>query len=154
MKNPKHNCRSKQSGQGLVLVIIVVLIIGAGFWYLYSNKAAMDKDCRAFGRQAVTELAVNHNLKFFAERLGVQAKLEYPPSQQQYIIQKLTELGTPAQPIDIESTVTFESHFFEPKGYFIAKLNYPSRPATLELATSHPAGIWHIDHVEIRYGNQ
>lgn len=154
MKNPKLNCRSKHSGQLLVIVFILVAIIGGGFWYLYSNKAAMDKDCRAFGKEAVERLAVNHDLQFFGERLGLQAKLEYPPSQQKYIIEKLTELGTPSQPIPIESTVTFESNFFEPKGYFIAKLNYPSRPATFEIATSHPAGIWHIDHVELKYGTQ
>lgn len=154
MKNSKLDCRSNESGQGLVVVIILIALLGGGLWYLYSNKNALEKDCRAFGKEAVERLAVNHDLNFFADRLGPQARYEYPPSQQQYIISKLVELGTPAQPIAIEGTVTFESRFFEPKGYFVAKLNYPSRPATLEILTSHPASRWQIDEIKLNYGAQ
>jgi len=152
MKNSKLNCRSNASGEGLVVVIILVVLIGGIAWYLFSHKAAMDKEARAFGREAVERFALNHDAAFFAERLGPQAKLDFPPSEQQHLMGKLQELGTPMQPIQIDESISWESHFFEPRGYFIAHLNYPARPATLEVLTSHPVGRWQLDGVKLSYG--
>jgi hypothetical protein len=154
MKNLKRNYRSNSSGQVLMVLIIILVLICGGAWYLYSNKAAMDKDAREFGKQAVERLAVNHDAAFFADHLGPQAKLDFPPSEREHIMSKFQELGTPTQPIAIDVTVTFESHFFEPKGYFIAHLNYPARPATLEVVTSHPASRWQLDGVKLSYSLQ
>ena len=154
MKNMKRNCRSNSSGQMLVVLIIILALVGGGTWYLYSNKAVMDKEAREFGKMAVERLAVNHDAAFFADRLGPQAKLDFPPSEREHIMSKFQELGAPTQPIAIDMTVTFESHFFEPKGYFIAHLNYPARPATLEVATSHPASRWQLDGVKLSYSIQ
>src|SRR5258708_3487291 len=84
--------------------------------WLYSQKQAMDLEGRAFGRETIQRLAVNHDVNFFANNLGPQGRLDYPPSQQQYIVSKFTELGVPAQPIKIDENMTWESHFFEPKG--------------------------------------
>ena len=152
MKNSKLNRRSSASGEGLVVIIIVLALIGGIAWYLYSHKAAMDKDARGFGKEAVERLAVNHDAAFFADRLGPQAKLDFPPSQQQFLMSKFQELGVPEQPIQIDENITWESHFFEPKGYFIAHLNYPARPATLEVTTSHPVSRWQLDGVKLSYG--
>jgi hypothetical protein len=154
MKNSKHHPHFNNSGQAIVVLIVLIVLIGGGLWYLYSNKRNLEVDCRAFGKEAVERLAVNHDSNFLNERLSPQARYDYPPSQQLYIISKLAELGTPAQPIAIEGTVTFESHFFEPRGYFIAKLNYPTRPATLEIGTSHPASRWQLDRITLNIGNQ
>jgi hypothetical protein len=51
----------------------------------------------------------------------------------------------PAQPIRIDENVTWESHFFEPKGFFTAHLNYPTQNATLQISVSHPVGKWQVD---------
>ena len=64
MNEMKVNPRSKPSGQILVIVIIVLALIGAGFWWLFSNKEAMAKEGRAFGRDAVQRIAVQHDLNF------------------------------------------------------------------------------------------
>lgn len=146
MKNQNRNYRSN-AGEGLVLVIIVLALIGGGVWWLYSHKATMDRDARTFGKEMIQHLTINHDLAFFRDNLGPQAKLDYPPSQQQYIISKLTEMGVPQQPINIEEQVTFESHFFEPKGYFTARLFYPSGAATMQVAVSHPVGKWQLDNL-------
>ncbi|MEY2547247.1 MAG: hypothetical protein QOG48_2364, partial [Verrucomicrobiota bacterium] len=60
MKISKGRCRS--NGEGLVLIIIVLAIIGAGAWWLYSRKNAMDRDARAFGREVIQQLTVNHDV--------------------------------------------------------------------------------------------
>jgi hypothetical protein len=147
MKKLKLSSQTKLSGQGLVVVFILLAVIGAGLWYLYSNKATTDREARAFAREAVKRLTVDHDLKYLSDHLGPQAKLDNPPSQQQYMIQRFTQFGVPAEPIQIDENVTWESYFFEPRGYFTAHLNYPGQGATLQIATSHPVSRWQIDNI-------
>jgi hypothetical protein len=147
MKKIKLSSRSKLSGEGLIVVVIVLALIGAGLWYLYSNKATTDREAREFARDAIKRITVDHDLKYFSEHLGPQAKMDNPPSQQQFIIQRFTQMGVPTQPIQIEESVTWESYFFEPKGYFTAHLNYPAQPVMLQMATSHPVSRWQIDNL-------
>jgi hypothetical protein len=147
MKKIKLSSRSKLSGEGLIVVVIVLALIGAGLWYLYSNKATTDREAREFARDAIKRITVDHDLKYFSDHLGPQAKVDNPPSQQQFLIQRFTQLGVPTQPIQIEESITWESYFFEPKGYFTAHLNYPAQPVMLQLATSHPVSRWQIDNL-------
>ena len=147
MKKTKLSLQTKLSGQGLVVVFILLAVIGAGLWYLYSNKTTTDREARAFARDAVNKLVVDHDLKYLSDHLGPQAKLETPPSQQQYMIQRFAQFGVPAQPIQIDENVTWESYFFEPRGYFTAHLNYPAQGATLQIATSHPVSRWQLDNI-------
>jgi hypothetical protein len=147
MKKIKLSSRSKLSGEGLIVVVIVLALIGAGLWFLYSNKATTDREAREFARDAIKRITVDHDLKYFSEHLGPQAKMDNPPSQQQFIIQRFTQMGVPTQPIQIEESVTWESYFFEPKGYFTAHLNYPAQPVMLQMATSHPVSRWQIDNL-------
>ena len=147
MKNMKLSSQTKLAGQGLVIVFILLAVIGAGLWYLYSNKSTTDREARVFAREAVKRLVVDHDLKYLSEHLGPQAKLDNPPSQQQYMIQRFTQFGVPTQPIQIDENVTWESYFFEPRGYFTAHLNYPGQGATLQIATSHPVSRWQLDNI-------
>ena len=144
----KLRSRLKLSGEGfLPIVIVVMLLIGGGLWYLYSNKAATDREAREFARDAVKRLTVDHDRRLLDDRLGPQAKLDMPPSQRDYLIQRLTQFGAPQQPIQMEENVTFQSYFFEPSGIFTAQLNYPGQGAMLQMATSHPVSRWQIDNV-------
>ncbi len=141
------NPRSKSSGQILVIVIIVLALIGAGFWWLFSNKEAMAKEGRAFGREAVQRIAVQHDLNFFASHLSPEARLQFPPSAQQDFIGRIQKLGTPGGSVDVQGDITFQSQFFEPRGNFHARINYPARGAEINVAISHPVGRWQIDDV-------
>jgi hypothetical protein len=147
MKTTTLSSRSKRSGQGLVVLIILLAVIGAGLWYLYSAKATADREAREFARDAIKRLAVDHDRQYLETHLGPQAKLDLPPSGRDYMIQKFAQFGVPAQPMQIDESVTFESYFFEPRGYFTAHLNYPGQGATLQVATSHPVSRWQIDNV-------
>jgi hypothetical protein len=140
----KLNSRSNASGEGLVVVIILLVLIGGGLWWLVSHKHAVDAEARAFGREMVKRVAVDHDEAFFANHLSPQARLDFPPLQQQEIMRQFQQLGVPAQPIQIDENVTWESQFFEPRGFFTAHLNYPAGPATLEIAIDHPAGKWQL----------
>ena len=149
MKKNKLSLRTNLSGQVLVLIIIVLAIVGAGMWYLYSTKAATERDARRYGHEIINRLAVNHDRALLDQDLAPQAKLENPPSQRDYIIQRLTQWGIPSQPIQIEDNVTFDSYFFSPHGFFTAQLNYPAQPVTLQIAISQGATKWLIENITI-----
>jgi hypothetical protein len=151
MKKLNSSNRTSAGGEGLVVVIILLAIVGAGVWWLFNTKQTSDREARTFGREMIQRLTVQHDRAFFAD-LGPQAKMEYPQTEQLRIIAKLTELGVPAQPIKIDENVTFESKFFSPRGFFTAHLNYPAQPYTLELAVSHPVGKWQIDNLTLTPG--
>jgi len=151
MKNSELDRRSNTSGQGLVVVIILLAIIAGGAWWLFNNKQTMDREARAFGRQMIERLTVNHDAAFFANHLSPQARLDNPLSEQQYIMSKLQELGVPAQPIQIDEKITWESHFFEPRGFFTAHLIYPAQTATIQIAVSQPVSKWQLDNINITW---
>jgi hypothetical protein len=145
MKELKMNSRSQSSGQILVILIIVLALVGAGFWWLSSNKQAMAKEGRAFGREAIQRLVVQHDLNFFASRLSPAARINFAPSAQQEFIGEMVKMGTPVGPIDVQGNIEFESQFFEPRGNFHARVNYPATWADVNVAISHPVGRWQID---------
>ena len=147
MKKTKLSSQTKLSGQGLVVVFILLAVIGGGLWYLYSNKATTDREARVFARETVKRLTVDHDRQYLEAHLGPQAKMDLPPSGRDMMIQRFTQFGVPAQPIQIDENVTWQSYFFEPSGIFMAHLNYPGQGAILQLATSHPVSKWQIDNV-------
>jgi hypothetical protein len=143
----KINPRSKSSGQILAIAIIVLGLLGIGYWWLDSNKRQMAQEGRQFGRQAIQELVMQHNVKFFADHLSPEMRLQYPPSAQQDLMTQLSKLGTPVSPPAVDGDIVFQSHFFEPNGVFHAHINYPARGADINVAVSHPVGRWQIDEL-------
>lgn len=141
----KINPRSKTSGQILVIVIIVLVLLGIAYWWLDSNKRQMAEEGRQFGKQVIQELVMQRNVKFFAEHLSPAMRLQYPPSAQQDLMTQLEKLGAPMSPPDVQGDIVFQSHFFEPNGNFHAHINYPTRGAEINVAVSHPVGRWQID---------
>lgn len=139
--------RRNTAGDGLIVVIIFLGLIGVGVWWLYSHKNAMDQEGRLFAHQMIDALAVKHDKVSLANNLSPQARLDLPPSAQEALIMQLQEMGEPAQPIKTEESMVWESQFFEPKGYFTAHLNYPARGATMQIAISHPVSKWQLDNV-------
>src|SRR6476646_7587734 len=115
MKKP-NQLNWHRRGEGLVIIIIIVAIVGGIYWWLWSTKKQSQREASAFGRQVIEELALKHNVSFMASNLSPQGKLDYPPSTQQMVQQKLTDMGAPAQPIKIDENITFESQFFSPRG--------------------------------------
>jgi hypothetical protein len=158
----KLNSRKNLSGQILVIVIIVLLILAGGYWYLSSTKAAADRDARQFGHEVINKLVINHDRAFLDQDLSPEAKMEMPPSQRDYLVQRFTQMGLPQQPIDIEDNISFEplisgwlanyTSFLSPHGIFTAHLNYPAQPVTLQLAISHPQTKWQIDNIMFTMG--
>ena len=141
------NSRSRTSGQVIVVLIIVLGLVGAGFWWLSSNKEAMAKEGRAFGREAIQRIVVQHDINFFGSHLSPQARMNFPVSAQQEFINQIAKLGQPVGAVDVQGDIKFQSQFFEPQGNFHARINYPVSGAEINLTVSHPVGRWQIDDI-------
>src|SRR5438045_4261351 len=138
MEKLKMSYRSKSSGQILVVLIIVLGLIGAGVWWLFSSKEAMAKEGRDFGKEAIERILVKHDLTFLSSRLSPAARLENPPSMQQEFMSEIEKLGTPVSPPQVQGDIQFQSHFFEPTGNFSTRVNYPSRSSQASIKLSTP----------------
>ena len=132
----------------MIVVIIFLALIGAGIWWLYAHKKTMDKEGRQFGREMIEAITVRQDVEFFRKNLGPQARLDYPPSRQQEMMMMFRDMGQPAQPIPIEEQMTWEKEFFNPSGFFTAKLQYPARGGVVRIAISHPVSKWQLDNIE------
>ena len=144
----KLNSRSKSSGQVVVLVIIVLGLLGAAYWWLNSTKQEMAKDGQQFANELVQKIVVQRDLNFFASRLSPQARMNFAaPTAQQEFINEIGRHGAPVGQINVQGKIEFQSQFFEPHGTFQARINYPAEYADINFTISHPVGRWQIDDI-------
>jgi hypothetical protein len=147
MKQLKLNSQRKSSGQVIVLLIIVLGLVGAAFWWLNSTKQQMAKEGTDFAKEATQHIAVQHDINFFNSRLSPQARMNFPASAQQEFMNDIVKLGAPVRPVDVQGKIEFQSQFFEPRGSFHTRIYYPARYADMDLTISHPVGRWQIDEI-------
>jgi hypothetical protein len=151
----KLSSRTKLSGEGLFPILIVLALILVGvWWYLQSTKSATERDGIRYGHDVIDRLVVKHDRSLLDQDLDPQAKVEMPPSQRDYLIQRFAQLGAPAPPIKIDDNVSFDSGFFHAHGVFTATLNYPGQAATLQIATSQGDTKWLINNITLSFGTQ
>src|SRR6266536_124601 len=139
--------QSKSSGQIIAILIIVLGLVGVGFWWLNSNKQAITKDGQAFAQEAMQHIIVQHDINFFGSHLSPQARMNFPVSAQQEFMNEIVQMGAPVGAINLQGKIEFQSQFFEPQGNFHARINYPVKYADFDLTISHPVGRWQIDTI-------
>ena len=151
----KLSSRTKLAGEGLFPILIVLALILVGvWWYLESTKKSTERDGIRYGHEVIDRLVVKHDRSLLDQDLDPQAKVEMPPSQRDYLIQRFAQLGEPAPPIKIDDNVSFDSGFFHAHGVFTATLNYPGQAATLQIATSQGDTKWLINNITLSMGTQ
>src|SRR5205809_6495544 len=143
----KFNTRLRSSGQVVVILVIVLVLLGIGYWWLNSTKQEMAKEGKQFANEAVQKIVVRNDVNFFASHLSPQARMNFPVSAQQEFMNDIVQMGSPVGAIDLQGQMEFTSQFFEPHGAFHARINYPTRYADFDLSISHPVGRWQIDTI-------
>jgi hypothetical protein len=134
-------------GEGIVLLLIILAILAGGVWFVYSSRQAADENCRAFAALVAERVAVHYDDKFLHVRLGPDAQKKFLQSVRDRLMARFRALGTPAQPIQLEGNVVFQSGFFKPMGTFRAELKYPSGVAYLDLTISSGMTVWQVDDI-------
>src|SRR6266513_4350718 len=143
----KLNTRLRSSGQVVVILVIVLVLLGIGYWWLNSTKQQMAKEGKEFANEALQKIVVRHDINFFGSHLSPQARMNFPVSAQQEFMNEIVQMGAPVGAIDLQGKIEFQSQFFEPQGNFHARINYPVKYADFDLAISHPVGRWQIDTI-------
>src|SRR5207244_6319605 len=143
----KLNTRLRSSGQVVVILVIVLVLLGIGYWWLNSTKQEMAKGGKEFANEAVQKIVVQHDANFFGSHLSPQARMNFPVSAQQEFMNDIVQMGSPVGAIDLQGQMEFTSQFFEPHGAFHARINYPARYADFDVSISHPVGRWQIDTI-------
>jgi len=143
----KLNTRLRSSGQVVVILVIVLVLLGIGYWWLNSTKQEMAKEGKQFANEAVQKIVVQHDVNFFGSHLSPQARMNFPVSAQQEFMNDIVQMGSPVGAIDLQGKIEFQSQFFEPQGAFHARINYPARYADFDVSISHPVGRWQIDTI-------
>jgi hypothetical protein len=143
----KLNTQLRSSGQVVVVLIIVLVLLGIGYWWLNSTKQEMAKGGKEFANEALQKIVVQHDINFFGSHLSPQARMNFPVSGQQEFMNEIVQMGAPVGGIDLQGKMEFTSQFFEPHGDFHARINYPARYADFDLSISHPVGRWQIDTI-------
>ncbi len=143
----KLNTRLRSSGQVVVILVIVLVLLGIGYWWLNSTKQEMAKEGKQFANEAVQKIVVQHDVNFFGSHLSPQARMNFPVSAQQEFMNDIVQMGSPVGAIDLQGQIEFQSQFFEPHGAFHARINYPARYADFDVSISHPVGRWQIDTI-------
>jgi hypothetical protein len=143
----KLNTRLRSSGQAVVILVIVLVLLGIGYWWLNSTKQEMAKEGKEFANQAVQKIVVQQDVNFFGSHLSPQARMNFPVSAQQEFMNDIVQMGSPVGAIDLQGQIEFQSQFFEPHGAFHARINYPVSFADFDVSISHPVGRWQIDTI-------
>ena len=143
----KLNPQLKSSGQVVAILVIVLVLLGIGYWWLNSTKQQMAKEGKEFANEALQKIVVRHDVNFFGSHLSPQARMNFPVSAQQEFMNEIVQMGAPVGAIDLQGQMEFQSQFFEPHGAFHARINYAARYADFDLSISHPVGRWQIDTI-------
>jgi hypothetical protein len=140
-----------QGEGGLALLVIVLLLLGGIVWWLYSSRTDAEKNARIFAAEVAKRVAVNYDEKYLHVHLSPDGQRTYLRSTRDRLLDRLRELGVPAQPIEVEGSVNFTSYFFDPRGTYHAKLKYPTKsaPLDLDLDISRGMTVWQIDAINL-----
>src|ERR1700730_11607212 len=145
-----RTARIKGEG-GVALLVIVLLLLGGIVWWLYSSRRDAEKNARIFATEVAKRVATNYDEKFLHVHLSPEAQIQYLKSWRDRLLDRLRELGVPAQPIDVQGDVGFTSYFFDPKGTFRVQLKYPTTSAQLDLGVSRGMTVWQVDTIKLTW---
>lgn len=143
--------REARSGSIILFLLIVIAVIAGGVWFLNNLRVSREAEARAFGREIVERLAVQHDLKFLHSIIPIERRAEFTPGREEGFINSFTTLGTPEPGWQLTGDVVFENQFFAPVGNFKAVLRYPSRFATVSLRVSAPRGPSQLDYLAVTW---
>ncbi len=151
MHLPSGPGRTRESGQIVFLLVILLAIAGGGYWLLHSSRASAREGSRDFVQEMATRVAVQHDRKFLDQRLSPRAQVAHPPVWRERMMERLKSFGTPMTPVEVTGEVRFTSGFFSPVGVYKAQLNYPGMPAYLDLTVTQHSGRWLVEEINLRY---
>jgi hypothetical protein len=131
----------------LVLLLILLAILGGGYWYLSSGRTTKEQEARDFAKEVAERVVLRGDTRILDTALSLEARRQYPPSWRDRMYERIREQGAPKSDMRVSGDVTFSHHFFEPLGRFKAEVDYVDGPAYLQLNVSQHGVLWQVDYL-------
>ena len=123
-----RNARTTKSGQGLLLAVILLLILGAIAWYLLSSRRNTEREAWAYARE-VAEHVILHRFPLYRCQPLLSSAAGHSAFLRERIFTKLAELGPPNRDIKLPVRLPSAPDFFDARGNFRAEAVFPNGPA-------------------------
>jgi hypothetical protein len=137
------NFRARERGEsGLVFLIILLLVIAAGFYFLYQMRRSSETEGRQFAREVIDRCAFQHDAAFLHSVVAGDRRAAVPPAMDQQFIDMLAKLGPPDRNYQVTGDLQFDNYVVSPHGTFKSILRFPDRYGTIYVTIARPSGIW------------
>lgn len=146
-----RRARQHDSGSVILFLIIVIALVAGGIYFLGQLRKEREAQARAFGREIVQRLTVDHDVKYLHSVISIDHREEFPPAKEADFINQFAQLGRPAPDWQLAGDVSFENRFFSPRANFQSILRYPDRHATIYLNVSCAHGPWELDALGVTW---
>lgn len=140
---------SRVKAEGLAIWLILLAILGGAVWFVYSSRTDGQKNARKFADEVIQKVVVEYDEKFLDLRLSTPARANYSAMWRAKMFRYLREFGQLSKPVETTGTVSFTSHFYDPRGMFQSKLTYPTMTARFEVIVSRSMTNWQIDQIDL-----
>jgi hypothetical protein len=140
-----------ERGQALVFIIIVMLVIAAGLFFLNSMRNDAKVEGERYARQVIEHCVFQHDVKFLHANVASDRRLVVPPAMDDQFIFYLTKLGVPDRNYVLTGQIEFDHYFVSPHGSFKTILTYPDQHATVFISIARPSGIWLVTDFGVTY---
>jgi hypothetical protein len=134
--------RSCGDAGSVLLAIIVLLVLGGMFYFLYHLRRMSESEGRQFASQVIQRCAFQHDVKFLHSVVAADRRLAVSPGMDQQFIDTLAKLGAPSSNYTVTGELEFDNYFFSPHGTFKSILTFADRHGTFYVSVARPSGIW------------
>jgi hypothetical protein len=138
----RKRTKAIRAGGSVLFVVILVLVIGGIFLFLFHRRHTVEAEGREFARQVIEHCVFQHDVKYLHSVVASDRRLAIPPGKDDEFIETLARLGVPNRDYSITGKLQFEDYFFSPHGTYNSILRFPDRAGTFYVNVALPSGIW------------
>lgn len=143
--------RKSERGSAILFLVIILAVIGGGFFYLNHLKQQSIVEGRDFARTFIERVVSNGDLAYLHSVIAGERRLAINPGKEAEFVETCKKLGKPSSNYDLTGDLAFSNYFFSPEGSYKAILTYPDRHATASVKISRPSGFWFVDDFGITW---
>ena len=148
---PNRPRQASEAGQALVFIIIVIVVIGAGLFFLNSMRKDAKVEGESFAHEIIEKCAFQHDVRWLHSKVASDRRVAIPPAMDDQFIYYLTKLGVPDRNYKLDGQLEFEGYFGSPHGSYKTILTYPTQHATVNFTIARPSGVWLITDFGVTY---
>lgn len=134
---------SRESGNVAFLVIVALIIVGAGY-FVWDSRAHMESDAHRFAHEVIERVAVQHDAAYLHSIIAAAARINFPSGVEADEMRYFVGFGKAEPTFNVTGKVEYDDYFYKPHGRMQSILTYPDRHATISVDVLQVEGRWRI----------